>query len=41
MSTDKRAGTTKKPVKDQTWFPQQIHPSMPRKPSGGKRGRGK
>lgn len=39
--SDKRPGTSKKPVKDQTWFPQQIHPSMPRKPSGKRDGREK
>lgn len=40
MTTEKRPGFSKKTVKDQTFFSQQIHTSMPRKPSGGKRGPG-
>lgn len=38
MTTDRRPGITKKPAKDQTWFPQSA--PVPKRKTG-KRGRGK
>lgn len=40
MSTDKRPGASKRPVRDVTYFPQQHPDTLKRKPKGGK-GRGK
>ena len=38
---DKRPGTTKRPVRDVTYFPQQHPDTLKRRPGGGKGGRKK